>query len=84
MYAVLHCSRLVQLMQLHYSGAGNLLGAELEVSTALGTALHCCTIQVALPDASRLVRSARRPGEPAFPILYQVRSSTPYILPGKI
>ena len=28
---------------------------------------------MALPDAARLVRSGRRPGEPTFPVFYQVQ-----------
>ena len=54
-----HATRTAQLVQLYYS-EGLLAGAEL---------------QMALPDTWRLLKEGRRPGEPTFPILYQVQAA---------
>ena len=55
-----HATRTAQLVQLYYSTEGQLEGAEL---------------QMALPDTWRLLKDGRRPGEPTFPILYQVQAA---------
>ena len=55
-----HATRAAQLVQLHYDHRGDLLGAELHL---------------ALPDTCRLLKEGRRPGEPTFPIFYQVHAA---------
>ena len=55
-----HATRAAQLVQLHYDHRGDLLGAELHL---------------ALPDTCRLLKEGRRPGEPTFPIFYQVQAA---------
>jgi len=55
-----HATRMAQLVQLYYDNAGLLIGGEL---------------QMALPDTGRILRSDRRPGEPTFPIFYQVHAA---------
>ena len=55
-----HATRTAQLVQLYYDTDGLLAGGEL---------------QMALPDAGRLVRSGRGAGEPTFPIFYQVQAA---------
>jgi myosin-18 len=55
-----HATRMVQMIQLSFDQSGNIAGGSLEM---------------ALPDAGRLLRSGRRAGEPTFPILYQVQAA---------
>merc|ERR1719402_1400201 len=51
---------MVQMIQLYFDKSGDIAGGSLEM---------------ALPDAGRLLRSGRRSGEPTFPILYQVHAA---------
>ena len=55
-----HATRMVQMIQLYFDQSGDIAGGSLEM---------------ALPDAGRLLRSGRRSGEPTFPILYQVHAA---------
>merc|ERR1719369_2456928 len=55
-----HATRMVQMIQLYFDQSGNIAGGSLEM---------------ALPDAGRLLRSGRKAGEPSFPILYQVQAA---------
>jgi len=55
-----HATRMVQMIELYFDQTGNIAGGSLEM---------------ALPDAGRLLRSGRRAGEPTFPILYQVQAA---------
>ena len=55
-----HATRTAQLFQLYYDQDGRLMGGE---------------IQMALPDSARILRSGRRPGEPTYPIFYQVQAA---------
>jgi len=55
-----HATRMVQMIQLYFDQNGSIAGGGLEM---------------ALPDAGRLLRTGRRSGEPTFPILYQVQAA---------
>ena len=55
-----HATRMVQMIQLYFDQTGKIAGGDLEM---------------ALPDAGRLLRSGRRAGEPTFPIMYQVQAA---------
>jgi len=55
-----HATRMVQMIQLYFDQDGKVAGGGLEM---------------ALPDAGRLLRSGRRAGEPTFPIMYQVQAA---------
>eukprot|EP00092_Neocalanus_flemingeri_P063998 GFUD01077554.1.p1 GENE.GFUD01077554.1~~GFUD01077554.1.p1 ORF type:complete len:1054 (-),score=370.42 GFUD01077554.1:113-3274(-) len=55
-----HATRMVQMVQLYFDQEGKVVGGGVEM---------------ALPDAGRLLRTGRRAGEPTFPILYQVQAA---------
>jgi len=55
-----HATRVVQLIQIHLSKDGYTTGGDVEL---------------ALPDTTRILRTGRGPGEPTYPILYQVQAA---------